>query len=110
MSSPAESHRRYSNEPDVYSKAEVYYADRSAASRKDPRNRTFSARVDASSPPVEFTGRRYSVDDTNGQGRKFLIPVPETLEALLANEDTDKNSQITIEDLGPKVYCEHARP
>lgn len=27
----------------------------------------------------------------------------ETLDALLKQEDTDKNMQITIEDVGPKV-------
>jgi alpha,alpha-trehalase len=35
--------------------------------------------------------------------RKFLINVKECLEELLEREDTDKNWQITIEDLGPKV-------
>jgi alpha,alpha-trehalase len=29
--------------------------------------------------------------------------VDETLDALLKQEDTDKNMQITIEDVGPKV-------
>jgi alpha,alpha-trehalase len=29
--------------------------------------------------------------------------VDETLEALLKQEDTDSNMQITIEDAGPKV-------
>lgn len=37
------------------------------------------------------------------QPRKFLIDVNETLQALLDREDTDKNMQITIEDVGPKV-------
>jgi alpha,alpha-trehalase len=42
-------------------------------------------------------------DEASGQPRKFLINVDETLEALLKQEDTDSNMQITIEDLGPKV-------
>ena len=37
------------------------------------------------------------------QPRKFLIPVDSTLQKLLAQEDADRNEQITIEDQGPKV-------
>lgn len=37
------------------------------------------------------------------QPRKFLIDIDATLERLLETEDTDKNMQITIEDVGPKV-------
>jgi alpha,alpha-trehalase len=43
------------------------------------------------------------VDEQSSHPRKFLIPVEETLQRLLASEDTDSNMQITIEDLGPKV-------
>lgn len=43
------------------------------------------------------------VDEQTLQPRKFLIPVKETLETLLAREDTDQNMQITIDDAGPKV-------
>lgn len=35
--------------------------------------------------------------------RRFLIQVEPTLESLLAQEDPDRNMQITIEDSGPKV-------
>lgn len=35
--------------------------------------------------------------------RRFLVNVEQTLQALLASEDTDDNMQITIEDLGPKT-------
>lgn len=35
-------------------------------------------------------------------GRRFLIQVDATLESLRAQEDTDHNMQITIEDSGPK--------
>lgn len=34
--------------------------------------------------------------------RRFLLNVDACLEELLAREDTDRNCQITIEDLGPK--------
>lgn len=37
------------------------------------------------------------------QSRRFLIQVEPTLESLQAQEDTDGNMQITIEDNGPKV-------
>lgn len=37
------------------------------------------------------------------QARQFLIDVDHTLENLRAQEDTDNNMQITIEDTGPKV-------
>lgn len=37
------------------------------------------------------------------QSRQFLIDVDHTLESLRAQEDTDHNMQITIEDTGPKV-------
>lgn len=105
MSAPNEGHRRYSNEVDVYSKAEIYYASGANSARRDAKHRTFSARI-ATPPldPADVRQRRFSSDDSSaGIGRKFLIPVESTLEALLAREDTDKNSQITIDDAGPKV-------
>lgn len=43
------------------------------------------------------------IDETSAQPRKFLIDVDATLHDLLEREDTDKNMQITIEDVGPKV-------
>lgn len=42
-------------------------------------------------------------DATSAQPRKFLLDIDETLQNLLEREDTDKNMQITIEDVGPKV-------
>jgi alpha,alpha-trehalase len=48
-------------------------------------------------------------DESSSQPRRFLIPVEETLKRLLESEDTDKNEQITIEDLGPKVIAIIAR-
>jgi len=60
--------------------------------------------------PIEPTQRRTHLltsgqwtDEQTLQPRKFLIPVKETLETLLAREDTDQNMQITIDDAGPKV-------
>jgi len=55
-----------------------------------------------------FILRRYAnlcsyTDETSAQPRKFLIDVDATLHDLLEREDTDRNMQITIEDVGPKV-------
>jgi alpha,alpha-trehalase len=52
-----------------------------------------------------LTGLRCErTDENNSQsGRRFLIQVDSTLENLQAQEDTDGNMQITIEDSGPKV-------
>jgi hypothetical protein len=36
--------------------------------------------------------------------KKFLVPIQETLQNLLQQEDTDKDCKITVEDKGPKVY------
>ncbi|KAI3404074.1 NTH1 [Candida oxycetoniae] len=48
--------------------------------------------------------RRASMDDTIIRPKKYYISdVQDTLRELLANEDTDNNCQITIEDTGPKV-------
>ncbi|CAK9436068.1 uncharacterized protein LODBEIA_P06260 [Lodderomyces beijingensis] len=52
--------------------------------------------------PMHF--RRASMDDTIIRPKKYYISdVQDTLKELLANEDTDNNCQITIEDTGPKV-------
>jgi alpha,alpha-trehalase len=37
----------------------------------------------------------------------FLVEVESSLEALLDQEDTDQNYQITIDDIGPKVGQTH---
>ena len=48
--------------------------------------------------------RRASMDDTMLRPKKYYISdVQDTIKELLANEDTDNNCQITIEDTGPKV-------
>ncbi|VEU21873.1 DEKNAAC102807 [Brettanomyces naardenensis] len=50
--------------------------------------------------------RRASADDSSSKvnsKRFFISDIDATLEQLLANEDTDHNCQITIEDTGPKV-------
>jgi alpha,alpha-trehalase len=42
-------------------------------------------------------------DEISLQPRRFKINVEETLQQLLAREDSDQNYQITIDDKGPKV-------
>lgn len=44
-----------------------------------------------------------AIDAASAQPRKFLIDIDATLRSLLEREDTDRNMQITIEDVGPKV-------
>ncbi|KAJ1920850.1 alpha,alpha-trehalase nth1 [Mycoemilia scoparia] len=47
--------------------------------------------------------RRGSNDDRPTQARRFLVDVEETEKAILSQEDTNGDFQITIEDAGPKV-------
>jgi neutral trehalase len=42
-------------------------------------------------------------ESSRPHSRQFLVDVDHTLESLQAQEDTDGNMQITIEDAGPKV-------
>ena len=66
------------------------------------RARTFST-VDSSFRQKMGNIRRRGSQDTYSTPRVFLVNVDKTLERLLANEDTDRNFQITIQDSGPKV-------
>lgn len=54
----------------------------------------------------KFHLRRGSLDESTFiRPKKYYInDVQGTLRELLANEDTDNNCQITIEDTGPKFY------
>ncbi|KAJ1898273.1 alpha,alpha-trehalase nth1, partial [Kickxella alabastrina] len=47
--------------------------------------------------------RRGSVDDKSSHPRRFLIDIDVIEKALLAQEDSNGDYQITIEDSGPKV-------
>ncbi|CAG9951211.1 unnamed protein product [Clonostachys rosea f. rosea IK726] len=99
---------RGSDEYNVYDDAKTYYgsADRHN-NRFGARTRTYSQ--NSLFKQFERVGlkepfRRGSHDENNSQsGRRFLIQVDSTLENLQAQEDTDGNMQITIEDSGPKV-------
>ncbi|VUC33571.1 unnamed protein product [Clonostachys rosea] len=99
---------RGSEEYNVYDDAKTYYgsADRHN-NRFGTRTRTYSQ--NSLFKQFERVGlkepfRRGSHDENNSQsGRRFLIQVDSTLENLQAQEDTDGNMQITIEDSGPKV-------
>jgi len=51
----------------------------------------------------KFTRRRRASHDEKTKPRKFLIDVEETQKMILAQEDTDGDSQITVNDAGPKV-------
>ncbi|KAJ1945568.1 alpha,alpha-trehalase nth1, partial [Linderina pennispora] len=47
--------------------------------------------------------RRGSIDDKSANPRRFLIDIDSVEQAILEQEDTDGNFQITVEDSGPKV-------
>ncbi|EAU36507.1 neutral trehalase [Aspergillus terreus NIH2624] len=108
MSSSNGQHRR-AGSLDPFSHPDVYYGDDEAIARIKDRRRAFSStlksfnRQDIQDILGGKTTRRGSHDEVPAQPRKFLIDVNETLQALLDREDTDKNMQITIEDVGPKV-------
>ncbi|KAI9739712.1 MAG: alpha,alpha-trehalase nth1 [Cirrosporium novae-zelandiae] len=99
--------RRTSSGVDPYAAAAIYYGEEGDARRRaHGKTRTYSTIVTSDNRETPRDGkpaRRSSHDEIVLQPRKFLIPVASTLESLLANEDTDRNMQITIDDHGPKV-------
>ncbi|KAJ5393410.1 uncharacterized protein N7487_011051 [Penicillium crustosum] len=109
MSSSDGRTRSGSSSTDPFSNPDVYYGKEDNINKFKARRRAFSVGLsDYSREDInQFFGtlpsRRGSHDEASGQPRKFLIEVDETLAALLKQEDTDQNMQITIEDLGPKV-------
>ncbi|KAH6674285.1 putative neutral trehalase [Halenospora varia] len=99
--------QKSSNEIDPYSTPDIYYGNEAALkSNKHFRTRTYSTNQrsipDGTFEPRKPT-RRGSHDETSLLPRKFLVTVESTLVELAAQEDTDNNWQITIEDTGPKV-------
>ncbi|KAF5877027.1 putative neutral trehalase protein [Botrytis fragariae] len=109
MTSPLRKNRTssVSSEIDPFAAAHVYYSnDTNQKSFRQFRTRTYSSNQSTFSVPIsglEKPKRRGSHDDIGDHGRKFLIQVDSTLEALRKQEDTDDNHQITIEDVGPKT-------
>ncbi|KAI0152928.1 glycoside hydrolase family 37 protein [Xylariaceae sp. FL1272] len=94
----------------VYVDAKTYYATDSSSKQTDrhhKRHSTYSQ--DGIHWELERQGlqgryRRGSHDEASRpHSRQFLIDVDHTIESLQAQEDTDNNMQITIEDAGPKV-------
>jgi alpha,alpha-trehalase len=90
----------------VFADAKTYYTPN--AGRHHTRNRSFSqnglAQQMDRSLALNEPHRRGSHDESSRQHtRQFLVDVDHTLESLQAQEDTDGNMQITIEDAGPKV-------
>ncbi|KAI2924204.1 CAZyme family GH37 [Aspergillus niger] len=110
MSSSSAQHRRNTS-LDPFSDPDVYYGDEDNIARMRDRKRAFSSTLKSFNRDdiQEFLGggfpaRRASHDETPAVPRKFLIDVDTTLHSLLEREDTDRNMQITIEDVGPKVF------
>ncbi|KAH8670859.1 neutral trehalase [Xylariales sp. PMI_506] len=96
------------DDAEIYSDARTYYnSDARNTSRYQARSRTFSQ--NNIEQQIQRLGlvephRRGSHDESSRpHSRQFLVDVDHTLESLQAQEDTDQNMQITIEDMGPKV-------
>ncbi|KAH8701906.1 alpha,alpha-trehalase TreB/Nth1 [Talaromyces proteolyticus] len=108
MSSPNRLERAVSIVSDPFSDPDVYYGGDNAFKGHGHR-RTFSAdmrsvnRQDIKEFLGKIPARRGSHDELSPTPRKFLIDVDATIAALLEREDTDRDMEITIEDVGPKT-------
>lgn len=92
--------------PNPFAAPNVYYGIQSPVTRSDPKRRHFSAQMERGSLPILDAikqHRRGSQDASGEHARQFLVPVDATLQELLAQEDTRKQGQITVDDAGPKV-------
>ncbi|KAL4821760.1 neutral trehalase [Aspergillus spinulosporus] len=103
-------HRRSSSGGDPFQHPDIYYGNPESIERIKNRRRAFSSSLksfnqqDLHDLLGDRNTRRGSMDPTSGNPRKFLIDVDATLHSLLEREDSDRNMQITIEDVGPKVF------
>ncbi|RMJ22065.1 Neutral trehalase [Aspergillus sp. HF37] len=105
MASSTPGHRR-GGSVDPLSDPDIYYGEEDNVSRLRHRRRAFSSNLQLNRDDVSSSldiPRRGSHDESPAQPRKFLIDIDATLERLLEREDTDRNMQITIEDMGPKA-------
>ncbi|KAI5462591.1 trehalase-domain-containing protein [Mariannaea sp. PMI_226] len=106
MATSSNHRNRGSEDFGVYDDAKTYYSEERHTRNFAHRTRTYSQ--NSLMKQFERIGlrepfRRGSHDENTQQSRRFLIQVEPTLESLQAQEDTDGNMQITIEDNGPKV-------
>ncbi|KAF7727245.1 alpha,alpha-trehalase nth1 [Apophysomyces ossiformis] len=90
-------------EVDVHAPASTYYTTGSNTGGSINRLKTFFNRH-ARDSTVTPRKRRASHDDRS-KAQKFLIDVKETQRALVEQEDTDGDFQITVNDLGPKSFA-----
>ncbi|KAI1773549.1 glycoside hydrolase family 37 protein [Hypoxylon cercidicola] len=102
--------RRASDDLGVFDDARTYYtSDARHGDRSHKRNRTYSQNgivQEIGRLGLHEPHRRGSHDESSRpHSRQFLVDVDHTLESLAAQEDTDGNMQITIEDAGPKVMA-----
>ncbi|KAG2208236.1 hypothetical protein INT47_006091 [Mucor saturninus] len=86
---------------DVHAPAKTYYTTGSNAANAIHRMRKLSGHHEIIKTADPSRKRRASHDDKN-KPRKFLLDVKETQRILVAQEDTDGDFQITVNDLGPK--------
>lgn len=94
---------------DPFSEPRIYYGQTSLGAKgSQARPRGYSHTHEYNGPPPTKYNhrpvRRASLDAfSHHHPRQFVINVQETMDRLVATEDTDGNYQITIEDGGPKV-------
>ncbi|KAI5295730.1 alpha,alpha-trehalase nth1 [Ascosphaera acerosa] len=92
---------------DPFTDADVYYGmDSSFQSRARRAQSGLLKKFDINDIETLLGHPRHrrSSHDESCQPRRFIIDVERTMNELLAREDTDKNMQITIDDLGPKTF------
>ncbi|KAG0170044.1 alpha,alpha-trehalase nth1 [Apophysomyces sp. BC1034] len=90
-------------EVDVHAPASTYYTTGSNTGGSTNRLKTF---INQRSRDTAVTPRRRRAShDDKSKAQKFLIDVKETQRALVEQEDTDGDFQITVNDLGPKSFA-----
>ncbi|KAJ2785653.1 alpha,alpha-trehalase nth1 [Coemansia interrupta] len=75
----------------------------SVGSEKDNDDEQRPTRLTRSTTSFSNMRRRGSADEKSTLTRRFLVDIDVIEKAILAQEDTNGDYQITVEDLGPKV-------
>lgn len=97
--------KRSTTDTDPYAASYIYYGKDTHCTSSNFRPRTYSSNPGTSldRSGLKLLVRRGSLDDTTSNPNRFLLNVPQTIQNLTDQEDTDYNMQITIEDNGPKT-------
>jgi len=70
---------------------------------RHPIRRGSHGKLDHLSAKLLAIADGYQLDEFSLNNRTFVVHVQRTLDSLAAQEDTDGNMQITIDDNGPKA-------